>query len=128
MTDKQTKKCSKCGRDLPLDMYFKDKRYRDGLYSYCRDCHAELTRRNYYEKRMRGYNKELTYDPKTVKKFCSSCGQWLGLEHFYNAPGLTYGASTYCRRCTRAKNNIYYRERKRMMKELQAKVDKMESE
>lgn len=128
MTDKETKRCSKCGRELPVDMFFRDRRYRDGRYSYCRECHAELLRKNYNERYMKAAGGKIDYDPKTTKKFCSSCGQWLGLEHFYESKGLKYGASTYCRRCTRAKNNERYRKKVALLKELQMKVDKSEQE
>ena len=32
------KRCSKCGEEKPATSFRKDKRYRDGLYSYCREC------------------------------------------------------------------------------------------
>jgi 5-methylcytosine-specific restriction endonuclease McrA len=34
------KRCSKCKKLVPLDNFFKDKRTKNGLYSACKDCHA----------------------------------------------------------------------------------------
>lgn len=33
-----TKKCPKCGRELALECFGKDKRSKDGLQSYCKEC------------------------------------------------------------------------------------------
>ena len=35
---KKTKKCSKCGRELSIDDFYKDNRAKDGLQSWCRGC------------------------------------------------------------------------------------------
>lgn len=33
-----TKRCTTCGRDLPLGAFYRDRRNRDGLYSECKTC------------------------------------------------------------------------------------------
>lgn len=33
-----TKRCSKCGRELPLSEFYKRKSSKDGLQAYCKDC------------------------------------------------------------------------------------------
>lgn len=33
-----TKICSKCGRELPLEFFCKDKSKKDGLQAYCKEC------------------------------------------------------------------------------------------
>jgi hypothetical protein len=33
-----TKKCAKCGRELPVTHFHKNKSRTDGLNSYCKDC------------------------------------------------------------------------------------------
>lgn len=35
----ETKKCSKCGRVLPVTDFYKSNRYKDGLQYYCKECH-----------------------------------------------------------------------------------------
>lgn len=34
----QTKRCAKCGRDLPLDAFNKSAGRKDGRQTYCREC------------------------------------------------------------------------------------------
>lgn len=46
----QTKRCSKCGQELPLSEFSKNKSTKDGYESYCRRCKSkyikELTQRH----------------------------------------------------------------------------------
>lgn len=37
-TEVKTKRCSKCGRELPVSEFNKRARSADGLQSYCREC------------------------------------------------------------------------------------------
>ena len=37
----KTKRCSKCGRELPTDNFYRDNRAKDGLYSWCKECHSK---------------------------------------------------------------------------------------
>jgi len=41
-----TKICTKCGAPKPLSEYYSDKRKKDGLYTQCKTCHYEATRKN----------------------------------------------------------------------------------
>lgn len=34
----ETKKCARCGRELPLDSYHRSKGAKDGRQSYCKEC------------------------------------------------------------------------------------------
>lgn len=38
----ETKKCARCGRELPLDDYHRSKRAKDGRQSYCKECKKEI--------------------------------------------------------------------------------------
>jgi hypothetical protein len=38
------KRCTKCGDDQPFDEYPPNKKTKDGLSSWCRDCHREASR------------------------------------------------------------------------------------
>ena len=40
----ETKKCTKCGRVLPISEFNKSRRHKDGLQYYCRDCQHETNR------------------------------------------------------------------------------------
>lgn len=40
-----TKKCSVCGRELPVEEFHKNKRCKDGLMSFCKECHLKSARK-----------------------------------------------------------------------------------
>lgn len=39
----ETKVCSKCGRELPTSDFYVNNRMKDGLQSYCKECHCAST-------------------------------------------------------------------------------------
>lgn len=39
-----TKKCSTCGRVLPVEEFHKNKRCKDGLMPFCKECHLKSAR------------------------------------------------------------------------------------
>ena len=47
MTDEPTKKCSKCGRELPLSEFCKDKTSKDRLSYWCKSCKREYDKIRY---------------------------------------------------------------------------------
>ena len=51
------KKCSKCGFEKDTSEFHRDKRCKDGLYSHCKECAREYTRK--YAKENRGRLKQL---------------------------------------------------------------------
>ena len=38
------KKCAKCGNEYPVTEYYKNRKNKDGLQSYCKKCHAEVAK------------------------------------------------------------------------------------
>lgn len=40
-----TKKCSMCGRELPVEEFHKNKRCKDGLMPFCKECHLKSARK-----------------------------------------------------------------------------------
>lgn len=44
-TTTTTKKCCKCGRELPIGEFHKSSRNKDGLMPFCKDCHRESARK-----------------------------------------------------------------------------------
>lgn len=50
MEERKTKVCSKCGRELPVEMFSKASSNKDGLHNYCKPCSAEASRQ-YREKK-----------------------------------------------------------------------------
>lgn len=78
----KTKKCSKCGRELPLSEFYLKRGASDGLQAWCKECQKERVR-NYHinkycnpdlaqftprqlieELRLRGYTGEIQYVQK----------------------------------------------------------------
>lgn len=47
----ETKKCKKCGRELPLSSFGKLSRNPDGLNQYCKDCTNKWQRDGYARKK-----------------------------------------------------------------------------
>lgn len=48
-----TKACTRCGRELPLDSYYGDKKAKDGHQGVCKDCSKELVRMSAAKRRER---------------------------------------------------------------------------
>ena len=46
MEENKTKRCPKCGRELPTTMFNKKTQSKDGLQPYCKEC-----QRSYYSKK-----------------------------------------------------------------------------
>ena len=44
-TMEATKKCSICGRELPIEEYHKNSRLKDGLAPFCKECHKEAAKK-----------------------------------------------------------------------------------
>ena len=57
-TTTPTKVCKKCGRELPLDSFSKDKMMADGHKSACKECSAE------YLRTLRAKKKQIAFAPK----------------------------------------------------------------
>lgn len=48
---KDTKVCTRCGEEKPLDEFYNSPSTKDGKASYCKECVKELSREIYYEKK-----------------------------------------------------------------------------
>ena len=108
-----TKKCERCGENLPLSMYewinTKDGRK---LRRICSNCYHEAMRR--------GQNKHKPTPPKG-KKTCSSCGKTLPLSDFGINKSRADGLQPMCKECKR-KDQQKYRDEKK--KAIAPKVEK----
>lgn len=108
-----TKKCERCGENLPLSMYewinTKDGRK---LRRICSNCYHEAMRK--------GQNKHKSTPPKG-KKTCSSCGKTLPLSDFGMNKSRADGLQPMCKECKR-KDQQKYRDEKK--KAIAPKVEK----
>lgn len=50
-TTAETKKCRKCNVEMVADCFYKDPRYTDGLYPYCRICKSDMGSANYLKRK-----------------------------------------------------------------------------
>ncbi|MGB3944544.1 MAG: hypothetical protein WBK88_07120 [Methanothrix sp.] len=41
----ETKRCSKCGEEKPVDAFYRNRAAKDGLQNLCKQCHREYMRR-----------------------------------------------------------------------------------
>ena len=92
-----TKFCSGCDQELPIEKFYKSKTPDDKSKRWCRDCSCAY-QRNLRKCRARYYKQE---PAQTTEKKCSICKKVLSADNFSkdsNAPG---GLNYKCKVCTR---------------------------
>ena len=47
----EKKKCPKCEKELPVPLFYKDSKRKDGLQLWCKDCGLKSKKKRYYEGR-----------------------------------------------------------------------------
>lgn len=47
----QTKRCTKCGRELPLSEFSKASKSKDGHFWYCKECQSKINKENWIKRR-----------------------------------------------------------------------------
>lgn len=60
-----TKKCAKCGRELPISEFYKNNRTKDGYCYYCKSCHDESVKKSRCLKKVDSH-KTISEQPKQV--------------------------------------------------------------
>lgn len=78
----ETKVCTKCGVDKPLEDFHKDHKGKYGRVSKCKDC-ITIERG--------GVVKEKRPAPKEGHKYCSKCGEEKLLKKRRKTPGFNRG-------------------------------------
>lgn len=99
----EPKWCPECGYSKPRSEFFRDRRAKDGLTSYCKPCQ---TRRNAESKARRaaGQRIEKRRPPRVLRdwrdeKTCPICGETRPLEQFPANRSAARGIGSYCRPC-----------------------------
>ena len=69
MEENVTKVCSKCGRELPISDFSKNKKSKDGHHSYCKSCHSEYNRANNLKKKETAHKMLPVYSNPELAKF-----------------------------------------------------------
>lgn len=61
----ETKVCKKCGRELPLDQFFRNKAMKDGHDSQCKECKTAYTLE--YQKKYRARKREQAKENERIE-------------------------------------------------------------
>ncbi len=89
-----TKRCLRCGEEIPLTQFYSDKRKKDGKSPYCKKCSAE----------MKGHTYTPPEDFPEGQRRCTKCKEIKSLEEFHKTAKGTFGRSAVCKKCrSRAK-------------------------
>lgn len=62
----RTKKCPKCGRELPTTEFYTNRHNKDGLQDKCKDCQREYQRKKAKKKKIAALNIEDKVETKKV--------------------------------------------------------------
>ena len=117
------KTCYTCRLPKSLSEFHKDKRNKDGLTSYCKDCNKKNSKKwrktpkakyiNYKKSaKDRGYEFNLTLEEFTslINKDCQYCGkEGFGVDRFDNSKGYTSdNCVPCCTMCNKVKSTHDY--------------------
>src|SRR5687768_847479 len=85
-----TKRCSRCGEQLPLNMFYPIKNRRAGYSSHCKKCVSVGKGRKYTPREQwpEGF------------RACTKCEQIKALEEFHQAKKGRFGRDSVCRTCS----------------------------
>lgn len=81
------KYCKKCDTLKPVDLFYKNKKSKDGLTHYCKNCS-----KSYY------YSVNVVKEKPKIKT-CNKCKLEMPATSFYNRKHREDGLSTMCKRC-----------------------------
>ncbi|WLW56308.1 endonuclease VII domain-containing protein [Streptomyces sp. YU58] len=99
------KGCRKCGRDLPLATFARDKNRRDGLQVHCRECVAEYSAAHYRRRReAMGKSVREHVDVPDGHKLCRMCGEVKPWNEWHRNATASDGLSTRCKACRAAQS------------------------
>lgn len=95
------KQCPSCGETKPVSEFWKNKASKDGYTTYCKPCFTLSTAAN--RARFIGKSIQKVSDGLVTEKRCPGCKRVLSLSAYTPHKAKTYGVSSRCRECMRAK-------------------------
>ena len=99
------KKCTKCKREIPIDLFSENAVYRDGKGKQCKDC----DRKAKAKQRKKNIEKLslLPIASRPVTKICSRCKKTKDISAFNKASGSIDGLHCYCKQCSNIRTKLY---------------------
>ena len=102
-----TKRCTKCKSSRTIEDFYEDKKTKDGLSLWCKDCCKKATKKQQEKNRIRN----TTIIIPEFKK-CSGCKIEKSCTLFNKNKTQPDGLSGYCKECSAAKDKIRYERNK----------------
>ncbi|MER6535070.1 endonuclease VII domain-containing protein [Streptomyces sp900105755] len=95
------KRCSRCKEHRPRAAFAGNRRARDGLQTYCRECWA-----TYHQARQiaKGKNVRPRVETPEGHKYCRTCGEIKPHSEWHRNASASDGLSTSCKACRAAKS------------------------
>lgn len=93
---KETKKCSKCRKELIITEFYKNSASKDGLQQYCKKCHKEKTKTT-REKYITNNKQKENF--KLKEKLCPKCNTIHDIKNFSKNNGTQTGLESWCKQC-----------------------------
>lgn len=90
-----SKRCLRCGQDLPVEAFSKHRSRPDGLQAYCKSCTSEANRANGRR------NRERSNIATPTTKACARCGQVKSADEFHVDRRRRDGLYSNCKVCHR---------------------------
>jgi len=110
------KRCSKCKKLKDDSQFGRERRHKNGLRSWCRQCESEYARR-YYNRDGGPVKKYYKYDEchrvvgGVKEKRCRRCGKWKPESEYYKRYRNKDGFAVWCKKC--ADEAVYATRRKK---------------
>ena len=100
-----SKVCTKCRIEKPLDLFYQEKRHRDGYTSACKVCHNRSIKQKRLDRLLKRLNTYQTFIP--AFKVCSHCKVEKTLDNFAKDKYRQDGYEIRCKECIRLKDSAF---------------------
>lgn len=100
-----SKRCRHCSRVLPLSSFASNKRMKDGLQVWCRECVAAYSATRYRRRRAllgKTVREPTNVDVPADHKLCRKCGEIKPHSEWHRNATASDGLSTRCKACRAA--------------------------
>lgn len=109
--------CSKCGRELPLENFVKDRWSKDGFKSICKECRREKMKEARVEREGKDPYAELKKQG-IFTKTCSVCGLEKPVDEFQKNINSLDGLLSQCKSCASEKRKPLREQKRKHMVEI----------